>query len=267
MAADDRNDPVLSPNAADHPPVSTPSTRAGVPKKRRPLWLRIIIYATLTLVGLFVFFFIIGLIVGKPRDSDVTSVLRKVATDPSAAARAEISGKFVEAGSRSRTPLDGHKATFYWSLRPSGFDAEITTFDTETHAAAAFAQIKDGDPGSLLFPAQDEGTTVSNDFTTGRVDSPVTKEFHCAQREHFYACASIAAGVPAIVSLREPFEADWHRRPANDAASEDPEAAMAAMEATSKKTDKVADEMLVIDKTLHGLGLPVRFVERRRSPK
>lgn len=280
MATDNPDSPPASPvlaNAAPLPPMVESVTDASSPKKRRPLWQRIIIYAVLAVVAIVVFLFILGLIVGKPKDTDITSVLRRTTTDLTFGTQAGMTGKFGEAASLVRDPPAGLKATFSWTSRPSGIDAEITTFDTEAHATAAFEQLRDGGSSSLLFPElPDEAvTTEYQGFTQTREDSAITKKFECGQREHEYACGSIVVGVPAIVVLREPMEADWHKPGvdtfnAADPGSDDPEVAMKGMEAMAAKfdkSDKLSKEMREIDKTLQRLGIPVQVLEAKNSPK
>lgn len=280
MSTDNPDSPPDLPvpaSAAPLPPIGEPGPSASDSKQRRPLWLRIIIYAVLAVVGIFVFLMILGSIVGKPKDTDVTSVLRRVTTGLAFGTQAGMIGKFGEAASLARDPPAGLKATFSWTSRPSGIDAEITTFDTDAHAAAAFEQFQSGGPSSLLFPElRDEAvTTEYQGFTQTREDSPITKKFECGQREHEYACGSVVGGVPAIVVLREPLEADWHKPGvdtfnAADPGSDDPEVAMKGMEAMAAKfdkSDKLSKELHEIDKTLRRLGLPVQVLEAKNSPK
>ena len=280
MATDNSDSPPASPvlaNAAPLPSKVEPVTVASSPKKRRPLWLRIIIYVVLAVVAIFVFLFFLGLIVGKPKDTDVTSVLRRAATDLAFGAQAGMTGKFGESGSLARVPPAGLKATFSWSSRPSGIDAEITTFDTIAHASAAFEQLENGGASSLLFPESPDQvvTTEYQGFTQGREDSPITKKVECGQREHEYACGSVVGGVPAIVVVREPLEADWHKPGvdtfnAADPGSDDLEVAMKGMEAMAAKldkSDKLSKEMREIDKTLQRLGLSVQVLEAKKPPK
>lgn len=233
------------------PEVSQPQPKPimlDTDKKKRPRWLRWIGYVGLTVLGLFLFFFFIGLFVGKAGD-DATAILHKAATDQAFATSAGITGTLHEAGSEARVPPPGLKANFYWS-RPSRSDAEIVTFDTAEHAKAAFEFFTSNSPSSLLV-SDAEGTTVYSEFSKGRVDSPVEKVFRCAQREHTYACGSIPAGVPAIVTVRLLMDADWNA-PSSGTSDED---VMAAMQRKFAKTDVAAKEMAEVDNALQRLGI------------
>jgi|GEM_PF-5718093 len=219
-------------------------------RKKRPRLLRWIVYAALSIVGLLVFVFLLGLVVGKPKSDDVTTLVREASTDPSIAERAGITGNFREAGSAAPLPPPGLMGSFYWSSRPSGADAEIVTFDTMAHATAAFDLFRSNSSASLLV-SETEGTTVYQEFSIGRVDSPVKKVFRCAQREETYACGSIPAGVPAIVTIRQTRKADW-LQPKPETDNDDP---MAGFRRLSAKTDSMADEMQLVDDTLQRLGI------------
>ena len=245
----DTDDPKVTPEVSQPQPKPT---MLDTDKKKRPRWMRWIGYVGLTVLGLFLFFFFIGLFVGRAGD-EATAILRKAAKDQAFAASAGITGTLHEAGSEATVPPPGLKANFYWSSRPSGVDAEITTFDTVDHAKAAFEFFKSNSPSSLLVPDA-EGTTVYGEFSKGRVDSPVEKVFRCAQRAHTYACGSMPAGIPAIVTVRMVMEADWNA-PSGGASDEDMLAALAAMQRKFAKTDVAAKEMGDVDRALQRLGI------------
>ena len=215
-------------------------------------WLRWIGFGVLAVVGLIAFLLIIGLL-ARGKIHDATIILRRASTDPGFAASGGISGKFVEAGYEAPVPPLGAKANFYWSSRPTGADVEITTFDTAAHAMAAFDLFADDNRRSLLMPpAEGEvSTTVYENFSKGRIDRKAEKIYRCAQREHAYACGSIPAGVPAIVVIRLPLEADWHG-PSSGDVEKDP---MAAMERAFAKTNTVAAETGQVEQTLGRIGL------------
>jgi hypothetical protein len=248
-------------NPSDVPPLLHP---IGVKPGQKPprKWLRYLVYAVLIVFGLFVALVILGMLVGKRKSDDITAVLRRVDTDPAArndpafAGAAGITGKFHEIGPEAPRPPLGLKGNFYWSLRPGGADAEITTFDTTEHAAAAFELFKGSDPSSLLVApentsASEVTTTAYQEFSRGNIHSLVTKVFRCAQREHTYSCGSIVAAAPAIVTIRLALEADWHRSPSDDA-NEDP---FAGLERLSAKTDRMAKEVHDVEETLQRLGV------------
>jgi len=46
-------------------------------RKKRPRLLRWIVYAALSIVGLLVFVFLLGLVVGKPKSDDVTTLVQE----------------------------------------------------------------------------------------------------------------------------------------------------------------------------------------------
>ncbi|MBK9588999.1 MAG: hypothetical protein IPO50_10750 [Sphingomonadales bacterium] len=131
---------------------------------------------------------------------------------------------------------------------------DIATFDTQANATAAFPTVQ-GRRYKFIAGRTEEGTTVTDSFSKGRVDSKVEKEFHCAQRAHQYSCGSIPSGLPAIVIMRLPIEADWQQ--GSPAATEDDP--MAGLERTFAKTDAQAKAMRLVDERLQMLGLDVQL--------
>lgn len=227
--------------------------------QKRPLWLRLIIYAGLAIVGLILLLLIIGILVGKSGSKDVTAALRKAAGDPALAAKAGFTGTIEETTPAAAGSSPGFQANFHWLPGNNGVQVDIATFDTQANATAAFQRFKDDGTNSLLVEPE-EGTTVTDSFSKGRVDSKVEKEFHCAQREHQYSCGSIPAGLPAIVIMRLPMEADWQQ--GSPAATEDDP--MAGLERTFAKTDAQAKAMRLVDERLQMLGLDVQLPEVKK---
>ncbi|MBK7283961.1 MAG: hypothetical protein IPI83_05855 [Sphingomonadales bacterium] len=130
---------------------------------------------------------------------------------------------------------------------------DIATVDTQANATAAFQRFKDD--GTSHCWSNPKRPAVTDSFSKGRVDSKVEKEFHCAQREHQYSCGSIPAGLPAIVIMRLPMEADWQQ--GSPAATEDDP--MAGLERTFAKTDAQAKAIQLVDERLQMLGLDVQL--------
>lgn len=228
-------------------------------RQKRPIWLRLIMYSGLAIVGLFVLLLIIGIPMGKSDAQDVTSALRKAAGDPALAAKAGFTGTIEETTPAAAAASPGFQANFHWLPGTDGVQVDIATFDTVANAATAFQRFKDDATNSLLIEPE-EGTTVTDSFSKGRVDSKVEKEFHCAQREHQYSCGSIPAGLPAIVIMRLPMEADWLQN-APVVTEGDP---MAGLERTFAKTDAQAKAMRLVDERLQMLGLDVQLPEVKK---
>lgn len=231
----------------------------GTDRKKRPIWLRFIIYSCLTIVGLFVLLMIIGILAGKSGTKDVTSALRKAAGDPTLATKAGFTGTIAETTPAAAPSSPGFQTNFHWLPGTNGIQIDIATFDTVANATTAFKLFKDDGGHSLLVGPKD-GTTVYDSFSKGRVDSKIAKEFHCAQRKHQYSCGSIPAGLPAIVIMRLPMEANWHQS-APASTDDNP---MAGLERTFAKTDAQAKAMRLVDERLQRLGLDVQLPELKK---
>jgi hypothetical protein len=240
-----------------HPlPMTEPIKLDPILKKRPRWWWRWIRNTILAILVLFIGIILLGVIVGKQKDTDVTSVMRDAASDQKVASEAGITGNIVEGLPAVLTAPPGFKANFQWIQPASGAQVNVATFDTDANAAAAFELFKGSSPGSLI-AGPEEGTTIFGGFSRGLVGTEVKKQFNCAQREHLYSCGSIPIGIPAIVTIRLPMEANWDKPAPED---EDP---LAGLERTFGKTNKMADEMMVVDKSLQRLGLDVRVLEKK----
>ncbi len=227
--------------------------------QNRPIWLRLIIYSGLAIVGLFVLFLIIGILLSKSGPHDVTSALRKAAGDPALAAKAGLTGTIQVTTPAAAASSPGFQTSFRWLPGTDGVQVDIATFDTVANAAAAFQRFKDDSPNSLLVEPE-EGTTVTGSFSRGRVDSKVEKQFHCAQRAHQYSCGSILADLPAIVIMRLPIEADWQR---GDSVVIEGNL-MADLERAFAKNEAQAKAMQLVNERLLMLGLDVQLPEVKK---
>ncbi|MBK7283960.1 MAG: hypothetical protein IPI83_05850 [Sphingomonadales bacterium] len=81
--------------------------------QERPLWLRLIIYAGLAIVGLILLLLIIGILVGKSGSKDVTAALRKAAGDPALAAKAGFTGTIEETTPAAAESSPNFQANFH----------------------------------------------------------------------------------------------------------------------------------------------------------
>ena len=216
-------------------------------------------YLGLAIVGLFVLLMVIGFLAGKSGTNDVTSVLRKAAGDPVLATKAGFTGTIAETKPAAAPSSPGFQTNFRWLPGNDGVQVDFATFDTVANATTAFKLFKADGRRSMLVEPQ-EGTTVYDSFSKGRVDNKIEKEFHCAQREHQYSCGSIPSGLPVIVIVRLPIEADWKRGAPVGANNN----SMAGIERTFAKTDAQAKLMRLVDERLQRLGLDVQLPEVKK---
>lgn len=233
--------------ASDNSQPAAKPTMLDNDHKKRPRWLRWVGMLALVVVGVFAFFVLIGVLVGKPK-ADVTDILRRASNDSAFATRAGLAGKVGETALGDSASSTGLKAVFDWPSQTRGAEFEIATFETAEQAQAAFDLFRANSSGSLLVP-DTEGTIVYGEFSKGRVDSPVTKVFRCAERRHDYACGSVHAGAPAIVIVRLAVDAEWQQTEGSD---EDP---MVVMQRKFAKSDAAAEEIGRVDTALLKLGI------------